>query len=87
MFYNCSSLQTLDLSSFNTANGADMNYTFRNCSSLKNIKVGKMTNKSKIDSYSFDGIGENGILLYPKGTDYSKWLEYLGGYGWIGQEY
>ena len=37
MFYNCSSLKSIDLSSFNTSNVKDMNYMFNGCSSLKSI--------------------------------------------------
>ena len=41
MFENCSSLKSIDLSSFNTTNVKDMNSMFFNCSSLKkeNIKL------------------------------------------------
>ena len=40
MFYQCSSLQSLDLSSFNTASVTDMNSMFSGCSVLENIYVG-----------------------------------------------
>ena len=41
MFYGCSSLQSIDLSSFNTTNVEDMGCMFYGCSSLKkeNIKI------------------------------------------------
>ena len=40
MFTGCSSLQSLDLSSFNTASVTSMNSMFRGCSNLENIYVG-----------------------------------------------
>ena len=40
MFSGCSSLQSLDLSSFNTASVTDMNSMFSGCSVLENIYVG-----------------------------------------------
>ena len=41
MFYKCSSLQSIDLSSFNTTNVEDMSMMFYDCSSLKkeNVKI------------------------------------------------
>ena len=41
MFYGCSSLQSINLSSFNTTNVEDMSYMFRGCSSLtkENVKI------------------------------------------------
>ena len=37
MFYNCFNLETLDLSSFNTANVRDMAYMFSTCRHLVTI--------------------------------------------------
>ena len=39
MLYNCSSLISLDLSSFNTSHVKKMNWIFEGCSSLKTEKV------------------------------------------------
>ena len=41
MFCECSSLKSIDLSSFNTTNVKDMKYMFYDCSSLKkeNVKI------------------------------------------------
>ena len=39
MFYNCSSLESIDLSSFNTINIKSMSYMFSLCSSLKSIDL------------------------------------------------
>jgi uncharacterized repeat protein (TIGR02543 family) len=39
LFYNCSSLKTLDLSSFDTSQVNDMEYLFYNCSSLKTLDL------------------------------------------------
>ena len=48
MFYDCKSLKSIDLSSFNTNNVTDMSYMFSGCESLKieNIKIKK--NEEKI---------------------------------------
>ena len=40
MFFNCSNLTTVDLSSFNTAGVTNMNYLFRGCSRLATIYAG-----------------------------------------------
>ena len=41
MFKECSSLKSIDLSSFNTTNVNNMSFMFMNCSSLKkeNVKI------------------------------------------------
>ena len=41
MFYECSSLESIDLSSFNTTNVNNMSFMFFGCSSLKreNIRI------------------------------------------------
>ena len=39
MFYGCSSLETIDLSNFNTFNVTDMNYMFYGCNSVKSIDL------------------------------------------------
>ena len=39
MFYYCSSLQSIDLSSFNTTNVKDMSWMFDGCSSLQSINL------------------------------------------------
>ena len=39
MFHGCSSLQSLNLSTFNTQNVTDMNYMFSNCTSLQNLNL------------------------------------------------
>ena len=50
MFYKCSSLKSIDLSSFNTSNVNDMSFMFSFCSSLKkeNIKINE-TEKRILD--------------------------------------
>ena len=47
MFHYCSSLQSIDLSSFNTTNVKDMSYMFFNCISLKkeNVKISEYGKK------------------------------------------
>ena len=41
MFYNCSKLTSLDVTTFNTANVTDMSYMFYNCSKLTSLDVTK----------------------------------------------
>ena len=47
MFTDCSSLKSIDLSSFNTTNVNNMSYMFFGCSSLKkeNVKFNKSESK------------------------------------------
>lgn len=52
MFYNCSSLTSLDLSGFNTTNVGYMNNMFSYCSKLSNLTLGTdWASNSKIDSF------------------------------------
>ena len=51
MFYKCSSLTSLDLSSFNTANVTDMGGVFINCSSLTSLNLTNF-NTAKVTSMS-----------------------------------
>ena len=51
MFWNCTSLKSIDLSKFNTSNVTNMGYMFFYCSSLKSIdlssfKTNNVTNMS-----------------------------------------
>ena len=39
MFYNCSSLEELDLSKFSTINVTDISHMFHNCKSLKELNI------------------------------------------------
>jgi len=55
MFYNCSKLTTLDLSSFDTSNVTDMNHMFYNCSELTTLKGGK-SNTLKIAPGNFSSM-------------------------------
>ena len=45
MFYNCSSLTSLDLSNFNTHNVEDMRGMFCNCSSLVSLNLSNFNNE------------------------------------------
>ena len=55
MFYNCSSLTTLDLSKFNTNNVTHMGNMFRNCSSLTSLDLSKFNtnNVTNMDDMFF----------------------------------
>ena len=50
MFWECSSLNELNLSNFNTNNVTDMNYMFSKCSEQLKIKM-KSLNKFKHDAF------------------------------------
>jgi len=52
MFWKCSSLESIDLSSFNTSNINNMRYMFRECSSLKSIDLSSF-NTSNVNNISF----------------------------------
>jgi surface protein len=58
MFYNCSLLKKLDLSSFNTNQVTNMSHMFYNCSSLKELNLSlfntnQVTNMSSMFRYCF----------------------------------
>ena len=56
MFYNCFSLKSIDLSSFNTNNATDMSYMFYDCSSLNSIDISSFnTNNVTNMRYMFYG--------------------------------
>ena len=52
MFARCSSLESIDLSSFNTTNVKDMSYMFNGCSSLKSIDLSSF-NTTNVKDMSF----------------------------------
>ena len=53
MFYNCSSLTSLDLSNFDTSNVDYMSSIFNSCSKLSNLKLGANW-ASNLEISSFD---------------------------------
>ena len=55
MFYNCSSLETLDLSSFDTSSAEDMDRMFYNCTALRTVTLG--------EGFSFTGDGTTSCEL------------------------
>ena len=56
MFYGCSALTSLDLTSFNTANVTDMSYMFYGCSALKSLDLTNFnTAKVKFMDNMFNG--------------------------------
>ncbi len=69
MFDNCSSLTSLDLSSFDTGNVTDMSAMFANRGNLKTIYVGDNWSTQKVTSSDamFDGCE---MLCGGKGTKY-----------------
>jgi len=52
MFYKCSSLESINLSSFNTSNVNNMSYMFSKCSSLESINL-SLFNTSKVNNMSY----------------------------------
>ncbi len=52
LFYNCSSLETIDLSTFDTSNVQTMNAMFYNCSKLKNINLSKFDTSNVVSMNS-----------------------------------
>ena len=52
MFYNCSSLTSLDLSNFNTANVTDMSHMFNGCSSLTSLNLSNFNTTNVMDMAS-----------------------------------
>jgi surface protein len=74
MFFECSSLSSLDLSNFDTRNVTDMSGMFQFCESLKTIYVGDNWNTDALKSsedyeYMFCGCH---ILYGEKGTKYDS---------------
>ena len=56
MFHGCSSLTSLDLSSFNTQNVTDMSLMFHGCSSLTSLNLSSFNTQNVTDmSYMFSG--------------------------------
>ena len=55
MFYECSSLSTLDLSSFNTRNVTNMQKLFYNCSSLTKLDLSSFKVDNADIRYMFSG--------------------------------
>ena len=52
MFYNCNSLTSLDLSSFNTKNVTNMGYMFQDCKSLTSLDVSSFNTENVTKMYS-----------------------------------
>ena len=97
MFSGCSSLTSLDLSSWNTSNVESMGSMFRNCSNLTNLDISGFDMSNVQNAYGmFNGcsslntivLGENFVfglncfLPVPASSDYSgRWVREDGLYG------
>ena len=83
-FHSCVNLTSLTLGSGVTSIG---DTAFRYCIRLTSITC-KSPIAPSIYSDSFRNVENGGILYYPLGSDYSKWLSttpnYLGYYNWTG---
>ena len=82
MFYNCSSLESIDMLYWDMENIKDINYLFMRFSKLKKIKM-NFNNDKKL---KFDGIfgnsnrgrlPEGGSFVWKKGTNCNKLLKLL----------
>jgi len=90
-FSGCSSLSSLTLGS-GVTKVSDYYYpdpneatTFSRCYSLTAI-YSKALTAPVIETRTFSGVGSNGNLFYPQGSDYSAWLNNLSGKNWTGRE-
>lgn len=87
IFSRCRALTSVVLGNSVTSIG---NRAFENCKSLTEITC-KAIVAPTIYEQTFATIASNGVLKYPSGSDYSKWLSsnryYLGYYGWTGVPY
>lgn len=83
-FSNCTALKSINIPDTVTTIGG---FVFNGCSSLSVIYASPRTAPTVEYSTFFD-VKTNGILHYPKGSNYSSWLSssyyYLGYYGWTG---
>lgn len=87
-FQYCSALTNITIPSGVTTLG---DRSFIGCSSLSTIRclpIIAPSFKTTSGDWAFDNIGQNGVLYYPNGSDYSFWLgggqHQLGYYGWTG---
>ena len=79
MFYNCESLNTLDVSKFNTENVWDMSGMFYGCESLRTLDVSKF-NTSKVTKmgWMFDGCSSLESLDVTKfNTENVTWMNFM----------
>lgn len=71
MFYGCTSLTTLNLTSWNTASVTDMRMMFSNCTSLTTIYVGSGWSTAAVE-YGTDMFRGSTALVGGDGTTYSE---------------
>lgn len=81
-FSGCSSLTAAVIG--RSVNRIDAS-VFASCVSLGAI-TSRPTSAPSIEGNTFANVGENGILYYPAGSDYSNWLSDLSQKNWTGQE-
>ncbi len=85
-FSGCTGLTTMILGNGLTDIGAS---AFANCSSLNSITCSASVSPI-VQPDTFFAVSQGGTLYYPSGSNYAKWLgtgsNYLGYYGWTGQE-
>ena len=72
-FYGCTSLTDIVIPSGVTH---IYSYAFKGCSSLSSITCENETVPT-LDSQAFNGVAQNGKLIYPNLTDYTTWFQQL----------
>ena len=72
MFYGCSKLTNIDLSSFNTKNVTNMSGMFDGCSNLKKIRIKKKNNEKLIN----EAKNENITIEYEWDNKLNKYINY-----------
>ena len=85
-FEGCTSLTSVTIGSLVNSIGFD---AFNACTSLTSITCNAV-NAPTIFDVTFKYVATNGVLYYPKGSDYSSWMStdsyYLGYYNWTSEE-
>ena len=78
MFYGCSSLIKLDLSSFINPYLAHVSHLFEDCYSLSYINISNF-NGLKIMEYDdiFEGINQNGTIIYNSSLFNEEFINYF----------
>ena len=78
LFYGCTSLKSIDLSSFNTSNVVNMSKTFMLCNNLTTIYVSELWNTSKVTTSNLM-FNASRKLKSSKGTFAYNWENFYEG--------
>jgi len=81
MFMECSSLNSIDLSSFNTTKVKNMSYIFESCSSLGSINISSFKTNEKTNVWNmFEGCSSlriENVIMDANDENILKELSYL----------